>query len=77
MANMSYCRFQNTYQDLKDCEQELQEHGSTNSLKESLSSEEFRAFKDLVHTCSSIISMAEDNFGFEQDGNYFRDNDGN
>lgn len=23
MANMSYCRFQNTYNDLKDCDQHL------------------------------------------------------
>ncbi len=29
MANMSYCRFENTYRDLKDCSLNMDEPGSS------------------------------------------------
>jgi hypothetical protein len=34
MANMSYCRFQNTFSDLKDCVESLQWEVSINDLTE-------------------------------------------
>lgn len=36
MANMSYCRFENTYHDLKDCYEALNEAGSLESLKQTV-----------------------------------------
>lgn len=49
MANMSYCRFQNTLADLRDC----QEH-----LFEELSSAEEEARAELVRVCQEIAEMA-------------------
>jgi hypothetical protein len=46
MANMSYCRFQNTLNDLRDCE----EH-----ITDKLSGEEFRARNRLIKICENII----------------------
>ncbi len=33
MGNMSYCRFENTYGDLRDCYDALQDAGSVNELE--------------------------------------------
>ena len=52
MANMSYCRFQNTLQDLQDCQENLWE--------EDLSEEEFRARKWLVKLSRQIAAETED-----------------
>lgn len=49
MANMSYCRFQNTLADLLDC----QEH-----LFEELSAAEERARAELIRTCQEIAEAA-------------------
>ena len=49
MANMSYCRFENTYQDLKDCLKSLNE----NDLCDLSKSEREFAIK-LVKMCSFI-----------------------
>jgi len=46
MSNMSYCRFQNTEQDLRDCK----EH-----LTEVLPEDENEARKRLVGTCARIL----------------------
>lgn len=43
--NMSYCRFQNTMKDLRDCE----EH-----ITDKLSGDEFRARKILISICNTI-----------------------
>lgn len=50
--NMSYCRFQNTLQDLIDCDENLP--------KGDLSNAEARAFAELVELCKSIASKYED-----------------
>lgn len=47
MANMSYCRFQNTLQDLRDCAEHI--------LDDDLSREETRARIALVDTCAEIL----------------------
>jgi len=56
MSNMSYCRFQNTSQDLSDCHEALQEiveGGDDCHLGEA----ELRAAKRLVGTCAEIILL--------------------
>jgi len=56
MGNMSYCRFQNTLGDLRDCEDAL-DHPD-----EPLSPDEARARQALIELCARI---AED-FGDDQ-----------
>lgn len=51
MANMSYCRFQNTLPDLRDCFDNLDDSD--------LSPEEATARKGLVKLCQRIVDDAE------------------
>lgn len=56
MANMSYCRFQNTAGDLDDC------HGALEALindegERPLSREELAAAKRLLKTCISLVHL--------------------
>ena len=46
MANMGYCRFQNTLSDLRDCEEHLYDND--------LSEEEEQAKERLVELCKNI-----------------------
>jgi hypothetical protein len=46
MANMSYCRFQNTYNDLIDCYNNIDSH---------LSDQEHQFRLQLVELCQSIV----------------------
>lgn len=48
MANMSYCRFRNTLNDLRDCENNFHE--------DDLSDDEYRARHKMIHT---MINMLE------------------
>ena len=52
MANMSYCRFRNTLQDLWDCYENLHE--------EDLSSEEQQARQRLIEICQKIVDESEE-----------------
>lgn len=63
MANMSYCRFENTARDLSDCQEALEE--SDGDLSE-LSSSEKRAALRLLKRCREI----ENDFGhlLDEDG---------
>jgi len=47
MGNMSYCRFQNTLEDLKDCEE---------NMDDDLGEDEARARKRLIDVCVSIAA---------------------
>ena len=51
MANMSYCRFQNTLEDLRDCRDALNENG----LKD-LSADEREAAELLIQICDDIAA---------------------
>lgn len=51
MSNMSYCRFQNTLEDLQDC--------SNYITDDSLSREEERARENLVDLCRYIVEEWE------------------
>ncbi len=55
MGNMSYCRFENTARDLKDCVEAL-ENGETQEL----SNREIDGLEDLLRSCESIFQMKED-----------------
>ena len=52
MANMSYCRFQNTAQDLQDCIDAIQ-NGDANDL----SRDELNALKDLKELAETLIDL--------------------
>lgn len=54
MANMSYCRFHNTLQDLRDCEA---------NLWEDLDGGEFRKRLRLIQLCKEIVDQAYDEEG--------------
>jgi hypothetical protein len=51
MSNMSYCRFENTLADLKDCAE---------NLEEELSEREHKARKKLIETCKDIVDECYD-----------------
>lgn len=53
MSNMSYCRFQNTLQDLRDCYEHLQDSD--------LSDDEDRARRRLINLCIDIADEVGDN----------------
>ena len=58
MSNMSYCRFQNTADDLRECYDCLIENGTRN-----LSEDEQKAFARLVHLCQLIVEDYGDDMG--------------
>lgn len=51
---MSYCRFQNTLTDLRDCYDALNEAGSLENAIESAGEEEAQAIKRLMKLCREI-----------------------
>ena len=53
MANMSYCRFQNTSNDLQDCVYSLEEENH-------LSTEEFSAMQKMISIATEFLELAED-----------------
>lgn len=55
MSNMSYCRFQNTLLDLRDCHEVMFE-------EDELSLEEVRARRQLIELCHDIAQDAEDEY---------------
>lgn len=64
MSNMSYCRFENTYGDLKDCVEALEEAMDEGvSLKEftsEMTGEELNAFYRMATLCSRMIEAYSD-----------------
>ena len=52
MSNMNYCRFENTYHDLIDC--------YNNMNNNDLSPDEWSYRKELILTCKDIIHDYED-----------------
>lgn len=55
MSNMSYCRFENTLTDLRDCHENINEPVS--------SDEESQARLRLIQVCQDIVDEAEEEFG--------------
>ena len=63
MSNMSYCRFENTSNDLLDCLWDLEERIDNNGLSESgekLSDYELRGLESIMDTIEQIQKMADD-----------------
>jgi len=57
MANMSYCRFENTLSDLMDC--------NNNKPEKNLSRREAKAFVDLIALCREIADYYEEYDDYE------------
>lgn len=55
MSNMSYCRFQNTLSDLRDCKEALDDISDLSEL----SDDEARAAKRLINVCTTIAETCE------------------
>jgi hypothetical protein len=58
MANMSYCRFENTYRDLYDC---------YNNINNQLSDSEHKYREKIVAMCQSIIDEYDESCQVEED----------
>lgn len=58
MANMSYCRFQNTVMDMEDCFNAMADAVDTEEPME-LSSDEQRAFQRMYDMLSDMVEMME------------------
>lgn len=56
MANMSYCRFENTYKDLKDCYNALMDEVDIDDLSES----EQEYARRLIALCEKMLAFQED-----------------
>lgn len=58
---MSYCRFQNTSNDLKDCIEAINNMQEQEvKPKEALSKEEYRAFIRLLQQAEDLMYLTED-----------------
>jgi len=57
MANMSYCRFQNTSIDLQDCIYAMDTVDSVDDLD--LSNDEQRAFDRMYQLCQDFVASAD------------------
>ena len=60
MANMSYCRFENTLEDLKDCAEHISDNAATDE-EDGISREEVWARSRLIKVCKRIVEDAEEN----------------
>jgi hypothetical protein len=70
MPNMSYCRFQNTCSDLKDCKETMEGYDDHYQCRDDLSSDEYDAMERLIDLCRDIVDMADDErHVFVVDGN--------
>lgn len=69
MSNMSYCRMENTYHDLCDCENALCE--INDNEENDLSESEMRYADKLYHACQSFITEYET----MQENNFYKEND--
>jgi hypothetical protein len=63
--NMSYCRFQNTLTDLRDCKNALEEilGNDTDTEVDALSRDEEEAAIDLISLANDIVLMIRENLG--------------
>lgn len=63
MGNMSYCRFQNTAQDLQDCIDAIEEmncNNGRNNYDEPLSDREQDAFRSMIDMCRTYLEFSEE-----------------
>jgi len=62
MANMEYCRFENTYKDLRDCYDALRNFGLEDYYDEASNSE-----KEYIHKLINLCRTISDRFADEND----------
>jgi hypothetical protein len=55
MANMTYCQFENTLQDLRQCRNTLREARSWEELTEDMSEYEAQAVKDMPGILAEML----------------------
>lgn len=55
MGNMSYCRFRNTYHDLEECLEALQDEGGVKGIEEEADQYEYSYIKKLIKLCKHIV----------------------
>ena len=60
MTNRSYCRFQNTLSDLRDCQETLDGLDGYYKSKADLSKEELPAALSLIKRCREIVERYDD-----------------
>lgn len=62
MANMSYCRFENTIKDIKDCIESLEDGNwdLDEMMKEASSKQEAQAMRRFVMLCKTVADGFED-----------------
>ena len=60
MSDMSYCRFQNTLEDLRDCAEHITDEVVTDE-RDGMSEDEAKARTRLIKICKQIVDDAEDN----------------
>lgn len=63
MSNMSYCRFQNTLNDFRECAEALQ--GLESGDQAPLSREELQAAKQLMQEAAEMLQVLSENQGGE------------
>ena len=63
MSNMSYCRFESTYNDLRDCEGALDDEGGIAGVEKDANGYEKKYIRKLVKLCREIA----ENYGDEAD----------
>tara|TARA_R100000951_G_scaffold97633_1_gene87308 strand:+ start:310 stop:504 length:195 start_codon:yes stop_codon:yes gene_type:complete len=59
MGNMSYCRFENTYRDLKECSNALENEGGVQGIEEEANEYEREYVKKLIELCRDITEEWE------------------
>ena len=69
MPNMSYCRFENTFSDLQDCLNALE--NLDDSGTEELSQTEKRKAIGMIDLCRRYIETAEEVFDEDEIDNYY------
>lgn len=60
MINMSYCRFQNTRQALRECHEAMSDAPSPKLFAAQLSSEERQALRHMVYLMSDMLEFCEE-----------------
>ena len=63
MSNMSYCRFENTSNDLQDCIdaiEEMNNNNGRNDYDEPLSDREQDAFRSMIEMCRTYLDYSEE-----------------
>ena len=58
MANMSYCRFENTLRDLLDCKEAIQ----TGEIPKETDKYEYPAMLHLIGVCESIVRLRDEGY---------------